>query len=95
MVMSFAVCCARAPSGHAAAAPSSVMNSRRLIRSTRRRLQKFVRYAQPERLGGFEVDDQLEFCRLLDGQIGGHRAFEDFGNVDFPSSRYASGMLLP
>ena len=30
-------CCARAASGHAAAPPSSVMNSRRLIRSPRRR----------------------------------------------------------
>ena len=33
-------CCARAASGHAAAAPpSSVMNSRRLIQSPRRRWQ--------------------------------------------------------
>ena len=30
-------CCARAVSGHAAAPPSSVMNSRRFIRSPRRR----------------------------------------------------------
>src|SRR6266545_7620745 len=30
-------CCARAASGHAAAPPSSVMNSRRFIRSPRRR----------------------------------------------------------
>ena len=37
MVGSFPACCARAASGHAAAAPpSSVMNSRRFIRSPRR-----------------------------------------------------------
>jgi hypothetical protein len=38
MVGSFPDCCARAASGHAAAAlPSSVMNLRRFIRSPRRR----------------------------------------------------------
>jgi hypothetical protein len=40
MVGTFPACCARAMSGHAAAAPpSSVMNSRRLTRSPRRRGQ--------------------------------------------------------
>ena len=37
MVGSLLGCCARAASGHAAAPPSSVMNSRRFIRSPRRR----------------------------------------------------------
>ena len=32
-------------------------------------------------LGGFEVDDQLEFCGLLNGEIGGFRPVEDFGHV--------------
>src|SRR5262249_53898016 len=37
MRATFAGCCARTASGHAAAPPSSVMNSRRLTRSPRRR----------------------------------------------------------
>ena len=37
MIGIFAGCCARAASGHAAAPPSSVMNSRRFTRSPRRR----------------------------------------------------------
>src|SRR5262249_41922680 len=37
MRATFAGCCARTASGHAAAPPSSVMNSRRLIHSPRRR----------------------------------------------------------
>jgi hypothetical protein len=37
MVGSFSGCCALAASGHVAAPPSSVMNSRRLTRSPRRR----------------------------------------------------------
>ena len=39
-------------------------------------------YGQPERLGGLEVDDQLDLHRLLDGQIGGAGTFEDFAGVD-------------
>ena len=28
---------------------------------------------EAERLGGFQIDDQLEFCRLNYGQVGGLR----------------------
>src|SRR5215467_8542598 len=35
------------------------------------------RDSQPECLGGFQVDDQLELGRLLDGQIGRLGALED------------------
>ena len=37
------------------------------------RLQR-QRHGNAERLGGLEVDHELEFCRLLDGQIGWLRA---------------------
>ena len=36
------------------------------------------RHGEAERLGGLEVDHQLEFGRLLDRQIGGLGAVEDF-----------------
>src|SRR5262245_15061071 len=35
-----------------------------------------------ERLRGLDVDDQLELRRLLDGHVGGFRAFENLVNVD-------------
>ena len=34
-------------------------------------------YSKPERLGGFQVDDQLEFGRLIDRQVGRLRALEN------------------
>ena len=39
--------------------------------------QQRRRDRQAERLGGLEVDDQLELGRLLDGEVGGLRALED------------------
>jgi hypothetical protein len=42
-ITGIAGCCARAASGHAAAPPSSVMNSRRLTRSPRRRVAEFAK----------------------------------------------------
>src|SRR5207245_9287375 len=36
---------------------------------------------QSERLGGFEVDDQLELGGLFDGEVGGLCAFEDLVDV--------------
>jgi len=40
-----------------------------------RPLQERPRDRQPERLRGPEVDDEVEACRLLDGEIGGSRCF--------------------
>src|SRR5215468_2835527 len=34
-----------------------------------------------ERLGGLEVDDQLELCRLLDWQIGRLRTLQDLVHI--------------
>ena len=39
--------------------------------------QERRRHFEAKRLGGLEADDQLELCRLLDGQLGGVLAFED------------------
>ena len=39
--------------------------------------QHRLRHSEAQRLGGPEVDDQLEGCRLLDRQIGGLGARED------------------
>src|SRR5215469_6895677 len=39
------------------------------------------RHSNAKRLGGFHIDDQLETSWLLDRQIGGLGAFEDFVDV--------------
>jgi hypothetical protein len=41
-----------------------------------------MRDRQPELLGGFEIDDQLEGGRLLNRQVGGLRTFEDPSGVN-------------
>lgn len=40
------------------------------------------RDGEAQHFRSFEVDDQLEFGRLLDGHVGGLRAFENLVNVD-------------
>src|SRR5258708_2487181 len=44
--------------------------------------QEGLRQGETERLGGFEVDDQLERGRLLHGQIGRLGALEDLPGIN-------------
>ena len=39
-------------------------------------LQQRLRHGEAERLGGSQVNDQIEFGRQLNGQITGFRSFE-------------------
>src|SRR5690242_3958034 len=41
-----------------------------------------LRYCQSERLGGFQVDDQLEFRRLLEWQVSWLGALEDLSGIN-------------
>jgi hypothetical protein len=50
-----------------------------LVRATEQR----DREIEPERFCGLEVDDQLDFGRLLDRQIGWFFALEDAANEAF------------
>ena len=50
---------------------AGVTNSRRLFDHRVRQREHFVRYRKPERLGGYEIDDQIEFGRLPDRKLSG------------------------
>ena len=58
------------------------MNSRRFIRSPRRRGRAAGWHFDAERLSGLEVDDQLELCRLHHRQVGGLLALKNAASVD-------------
>src|SRR5262249_33027963 len=73
-VSGFVRCCARAVSGHAAAALlTSVMNSRRFIFALTHHLvgaaEKREWDGQTKGLGRSQVEDKLDFDRLLNGQV--------------------------
>src|SRR5262249_47552948 len=53
--------------------------------------QERRRDGEAEGLGGFEVDDELEFRRLLDGKVGGLCALEDLVHVDGSMSANLKG----
>src|SRR5256714_11484426 len=55
-----------------------MVNSAALFNDLVGALQQRLRHGQAERLGGFQIDDQLEARRLLDRQIGGPGAPLDF-----------------
>jgi hypothetical protein len=38
--------------------------------------QEAVRHVDSDRFGCFEIDHQLEFCRLFDRNVGGLRALQ-------------------
>jgi len=40
------------------------------------------RHGEAERLGGLQVHDQLEPCRLLDRQVGGLGSVQDLSGID-------------
>jgi len=44
--------------------------------------EQLVWYLESERLGGREIDHQIELCRLQNRKIGGLLAFEDTAHVD-------------
>jgi len=48
------------------------------------------RHGEAKRLGGLEVDDQLEGRRLLDRQIGGLGALEDLPRVSADQAKGSS-----
>src|SRR5262245_37167414 len=83
----FPVCCALTASGAVRMLPPTrVTNARRsislyslddLVSSGQDRL----RDREAERLGGLEIDDQLELGGLLDGEIGGFCTFQDLVDV--------------
>src|SRR5262245_17401541 len=54
---------ARAWSGHAAAPPSSTMNSRRLFDHLVSARKQRRRYGKAERVGGDQIDDEVELSR--------------------------------
>jgi hypothetical protein len=49
------------------------------------------RHGEAERLGGLEVDYQLEFGRLLHGEIGRLRALKNLVGVRYLGARLAQG----
>src|SRR5438034_9287627 len=54
-------------------------------------LQERLRDRKPERLGGLEIDDEVELVDLLNGQISGARAQENA--LDVPGTEPAHGRV--
>src|SRR5438128_9849170 len=60
---------------------ASPVCSNRLLDHFVRPPQQRLRYRQPDRLGGLDVDDQLALCGPLDEEVGGLSALEDLVGV--------------
>ena len=59
------------------------MTAYRSLNDLVRPLQQRRRDREAERLGRLEVDDELEFGRLLDRQVGGLGPLEDPIRIEF------------
>jgi hypothetical protein len=66
----------------ATAAPNREPAYRSLLDNLFGAHQHRLRHSEAERLGSLEVDDQLEFGRLLDRQIGRLGTLEDLSGVN-------------
>ena len=89
-------CCARAASGHAAAAPpSSVTNARLFTRSPRRRARAAsAGTVEAERLGGLEIDaprNRNFWPAPPTGKLGGLATLAGHVPAQLPSWRYCVG----
>ena len=63
------------------------------IRSFRRRVAGETRHVEAERLGGLEVDHQLELDRGLDGQLARLRALEDAIGIERRAPRVIESVV--
>ena len=55
----------------------SAIENRKLPDDLIRSFQHLLRNRQADLLGGFEIDEELKLCRLLDGNVGGFGAFQN------------------
>ena len=53
-----------------------------------------MRNSKPERFGGLEIDDEIEFGRLLDRQVAGLRPAQNL-STNSAARRNRSGKLAP
>src|SRR5215470_4858723 len=51
------------------------------------------RHSEAERLGGLEVDDQLDFGGLLDRQVGGFLALENAARVEATQAKHIAEVV--
>ena len=56
--------------------------------------QHIRRYRQSDLLRRFQIDDELELHRLLDGQVGGRPSFENLVDISH-GAPHQSGKLAP